>query len=67
VRKTKIGYLTCRICTVTHQSRTGDLSRPVDVFCEWVDECQKINDDANKLVLEEEEEEGMERATQEVE
>lgn len=21
-----------------------DLSKPIDVYCEWIDECEKLND-----------------------
>lgn len=32
-----------------------DLSKPVDVYCEWIDECEKINGLAENVEGDEEE------------
>mmetsp|Transcript_5512 Transcript_5512/g.3880 ORF Transcript_5512/g.3880 Transcript_5512/m.3880 type:complete len:93 (-) Transcript_5512:181-459(-) len=39
----KIGSLACRICDTRYQARINYLSAPVDVYCEWIDECEKLN------------------------
>ncbi|KAI9920961.1 hypothetical protein PsorP6_001733 [Peronosclerospora sorghi] len=56
-RERNIGHLSCRVCTesfqtsihcthATHTSRWldgGDLSAPIDVYTDWIDECEALN------------------------
>lgn len=57
-----MGYLMCltpghSTCTRTHTQRNPpDLSKPVDVYCEWIDECERINGLAEGVEGDEEEE-----------
>lgn len=39
----RIGSLKCRICSTSHASKIHQLSAQVDVYCSWIDECQKLN------------------------
>jgi transcription elongation factor Elf1 len=39
----RIGQLKCRICLTHHASKIHQLSAQVDVYCKWIDECQKLN------------------------
>ena len=50
-RHSRVGYLGCRICQVTFQARLFDATKQVDVYCEWIDACQKVNDQANDAVF----------------
>ena len=43
-RDKKIGHLNCRICKVSFASKINHLSQEVDVYCDWIDECHKLND-----------------------
>mmetsp|Transcript_17394 Transcript_17394/g.21416 ORF Transcript_17394/g.21416 Transcript_17394/m.21416 type:complete len:96 (+) Transcript_17394:291-578(+) len=38
-RSRGLGSLTCRICGAKYQTTITYLSEPIDVFCEWIDEC----------------------------
>ena len=40
-----IGYLSCGVCGVTFQAKINYLSEPIDVYCEWIDECAAVNED----------------------
>ena len=42
-RDRRIGSLKCRICSTSHSSRIHHLSAAVDVYCDWIDECHKVN------------------------
>ena len=56
-RTKNIGYLSCRVCLANFQSRITYLSEPVDVYSEWVDACEVVN---NGEAGEQEEEAGVE-------
>ena len=43
-RDKKVGQLRCRICKTHFSSKINHLSHEVDVFCDWIDECHKLND-----------------------
>ena len=36
----------CRICNNTFRTQIHGLSQPVDVYCDWIDECEKVNQPA---------------------
>eukprot|EP01083_Nonionella_stella_P069534 185408_1 len=43
-KRKMIGTINCRICTVSFQTIIHHLSEPVDVYSDWIDECQKVNE-----------------------
>mmetsp|Transcript_66609 Transcript_66609/g.139054 ORF Transcript_66609/g.139054 Transcript_66609/m.139054 type:complete len:101 (+) Transcript_66609:64-366(+) len=43
VRLEQIGFLKCRVCGVSFQSRISYLSEAVDVYSDWVDETEEAN------------------------
>mmetsp|Transcript_15123 Transcript_15123/g.17125 ORF Transcript_15123/g.17125 Transcript_15123/m.17125 type:complete len:96 (+) Transcript_15123:279-566(+) len=43
-RSRGLGSLTCRICGAKYQTTITYLSEPIDVFCEWIDECDAVED-----------------------
>ena len=43
-RTAQLGILACRICSANFQMRINYLSEPVDVFCEWTDQAEAINE-----------------------
>jgi len=38
--KAGIGTLTCRLCTANYQMPIHHLHEPIDVFSEWLDDCE---------------------------
>ena len=48
-RDRRIGTLKCRICSTGHSSKVHHLSAAVDVYCDWIDECHKVNSIENQL------------------
>eukprot|EP00741_Cyanophora_paradoxa_P007238 tig00001094_g7002.t1 len=42
-REKNTGRVNCRVCAESYQVVTNKLSEPVDVYSEWIDECEKIN------------------------
>merc|ERR1719277_2285721 len=46
-RKKNLGSIKCRICGASYQMMINYLTEPVDVFSEWVDECQHANEPEN--------------------
>lgn len=39
----RVGMLKCRICSTHYASKTHNLSAQVDVYCAWIDECDRLN------------------------
>ncbi|CAG7715986.1 unnamed protein product [Allacma fusca] len=37
------GRITCRVCMECFQTRIHALSDPIDVYNDWIDECEKCN------------------------
>lgn len=35
-----IGQLTCRVCGASYKMTISYLSEPIDVFYEWLDDCE---------------------------
>ena len=57
-RDKKVGQLNCRICKTAYAAKINHLSAEVDVFCDWIDQCHKINNaDGNDQEGDEDEEE----------
>ena len=42
-RKAQLGYLSCRVCQCNFQAPINYLSEPVDVYSDWVDAAEEIN------------------------
>jgi len=55
-RKTSIGALACRICGAKYSTNITYINDPIDVYSEWIDECEKVN--ANRDEDEDEDEVG---------
>uniref|UniRef100_A0A7S2TAU1 Transcription elongation factor 1 homolog n=1 Tax=Prorocentrum micans TaxID=2945 RepID=A0A7S2TAU1_PROMC len=43
VRLEQVGFLKCRVCNASFQSRISYLSEAVDVYSDWVDETEEAN------------------------
>ncbi|KAL0486489.1 transcription elongation factor 1 [Acrasis kona] len=58
-RKTSVGAVRCRVCAADYQMRITSLMEPVDVYGDWIDECDKVNvqDDNQGTVGNEDDEE----------
>ena len=41
MKKENSAHLSCRICTTSFQKQLTRLTKPVDVYCEWIDECKE--------------------------
>ncbi|KAJ1644981.1 hypothetical protein J3B02_000827 [Coemansia erecta] len=37
----RVGNLKCRICSASYQAAINHLSKPVDVYSEWIDACEE--------------------------
>eukprot|EP00834_Sanchytrium_tribonematis_P008325 NODE_943_length_2959_cov_0.532517.p2 type:complete len:152 gc:universal NODE_943_length_2959_cov_0.532517:893-438(-) len=46
--------LMCRLCNITYSSKVNNLSQPVDVYHDWVDNFEKIQERMRKDRIEEE-------------
>ena len=42
-----VGKCACRICGASFQMPINYLSQAIDVFCEWLDECEKVQGNGN--------------------
>mmetsp|Transcript_11264 Transcript_11264/g.42046 ORF Transcript_11264/g.42046 Transcript_11264/m.42046 type:complete len:122 (-) Transcript_11264:66-431(-) len=42
--KRHVGELKCRICGAEYQTSISYLSEAIDVYSEWIDECERVND-----------------------
>lgn len=42
-RKGHVGFLKCRVCYADFEMRINSLHQPVDVFAEWIDQCEALN------------------------
>ncbi|KAF7836679.1 transcription elongation factor 1-like protein [Senna tora] len=41
--RNSIGELACRICQENFSTTITALSEPIDVYSEWIDECERFN------------------------
>ena len=37
-----IAYVFCRLCTSNYQTTIHHLTEPIDVYCEWIDQSEKL-------------------------
>lgn len=42
-KDTSIGSIRCRVCNESYQMITNYLSEPIDVYSEWIDQCEAAN------------------------
>eukprot|EP00462_Mataza_sp_D1_P002711 CAMPEP_0175101098 /NCGR_PEP_ID=MMETSP0086_2-20121207/7562_1 /TAXON_ID=136419 /ORGANISM="Unknown Unknown, Strain D1" /LENGTH=79 /DNA_ID=CAMNT_0016375499 /DNA_START=91 /DNA_END=330 /DNA_ORIENTATION=+ len=42
-RSTELGTIKCRVCDTKFQTTINYMTEPIDVFSEWIDECEKVN------------------------
>lgn len=42
-RQEKVGQLKCRICNVDYTKRIEYLDEPVDVYSDWIDQCERVD------------------------
>ncbi|KAF3336940.1 transcription elongation factor 1 [Carex littledalei] len=41
--KNNIGEANCRICQENFSTTVNALTEPIDIYSEWIDECEKVN------------------------
>uniref|UniRef100_A0A0D9YLY5 Transcription elongation factor 1 homolog n=2 Tax=Oryza glumipatula TaxID=40148 RepID=A0A0D9YLY5_9ORYZ len=41
--KNLIGEASCRICLETFSTSVNALTEPIDIYSEWIDECERVN------------------------
>eukprot|EP00345_Euplotes_harpa_P014020 CAMPEP_0168343528 /NCGR_PEP_ID=MMETSP0213-20121227/16158_1 /TAXON_ID=151035 /ORGANISM="Euplotes harpa, Strain FSP1.4" /LENGTH=129 /DNA_ID=CAMNT_0008350863 /DNA_START=8 /DNA_END=397 /DNA_ORIENTATION=+ len=50
-----VANIKCRVCLAKFQTEIHHLTQPIDVYCEWIDECEKLNKKGPEETKEEEE------------
>ncbi|KAK8938848.1 hypothetical protein KSP39_PZI010943 [Platanthera zijinensis] len=45
-KKNKIGEASCRICEEKFSMIINALTEPIDIYSEWIDECERVNKNA---------------------
>ncbi|KAG8746900.1 hypothetical protein FRC10_003071 [Ceratobasidium sp. 414] len=40
-KKEGLGYLSCKVCAQTYQTKIHHLSEPIDVYSSWIDACDE--------------------------
>ncbi|KAG2283070.1 hypothetical protein Bca4012_051743 [Brassica carinata] len=55
--KEMIGIATCRICEESFSTTITALSEAIDIYSEWIDECERVNTVEDDVEQEEEAEE----------
>ena len=49
-QKKKIGTIGCRVCSHSHEMPINHLTEPADLYCMWIDECERVNEEeASKI------------------
>mmetsp|Transcript_15095 Transcript_15095/g.29767 ORF Transcript_15095/g.29767 Transcript_15095/m.29767 type:complete len:107 (-) Transcript_15095:197-517(-) len=43
MKKAKLGQCKCTVCGTSWETKITALTEPVDIYCEWIDECEKLN------------------------
>ncbi|KAK8706234.1 hypothetical protein V6N13_049808 [Hibiscus sabdariffa] len=41
--KNSIGEAFCRICQASFSTTINALTEPIDIYSEWIDECERVN------------------------
>ena len=42
-KKKYVGIIKCRVCDTKYQTVINYLTEPIDIFSEWIDECENVN------------------------
>ena len=42
-RREGIANISCRVCAAAWRTGIGSLSEPIDVYSDWIDECERNN------------------------
>ncbi|OTF72893.1 hypothetical protein BLA29_003074 [Euroglyphus maynei] len=42
-RQRNVGRISCRICLEDFQTNINYLSEPIDIYTEWIDACESVN------------------------
>lgn len=50
MRELRKATISCRVCTVNWENKITPLTEPIDVFCDWVDECERQNSQSQRDV-----------------
>lgn len=50
-KKEGYGELKCRVCGVNYIKRLNPLTKPVDIYCEWIDKADEVNQKRKSLGL----------------
>ena len=37
------GTVNCTVCNVSYSTKIGKLSEEIDVYSEWIDQCEEVN------------------------
>ncbi len=43
IKKEALAIIKCRVCTSNWSMKWSSLVEPIDVYSEWIDECEKVN------------------------
>jgi|UniRef100_U5FUJ7 transcription elongation factor Elf1 len=38
-----IGEISCSICHAGYETKLTPLTEPIDIYSEWIDECERVN------------------------
>eukprot|EP00954_Amorphochlora_amoebiformis_P019534 1333322-Amorphochlora_amoeboformis.AAC.1 len=49
--KARLATIRCRICAAHYQMQTNALTKPIDVYCEWIDKTEEENAKADEYDL----------------
>ncbi|KQK19552.1 transcription elongation factor 1 homolog [Brachypodium distachyon] len=41
--KLRIAEVACHVCKESYSTKAHELTEPIDVYSEWIDECEKVN------------------------
>nr|GMC76669.1 transcription elongation factor 1 homolog [Ipomoea batatas] len=42
-KKNSIGEAVCNICKASFSTTATTLTEPIDIYSEWIDECERVN------------------------
>merc|ERR1712039_537571 len=46
----KKGSISCRVCGHTYETTINHLTEPADLYCSWIDECERINEEETSKI-----------------
>lgn len=50
-RKKKLGTIGCRVCAHSYNAPINHLTEPADLYCQWIDECERVNEEEASRIL----------------